>query len=110
MHPDVAIAIDGEAVPVSIERKVGAGYNADGEGVVSREAPATIYAAVQPATGRTLLDAPEGIRSEAKWAAWSRSPMAEDDHLTLATGKFRVMAVAERAEGGFYKAWLGGIK
>lgn len=110
MDADVAIAIDGEAVLCSIARRIGDSYNADGEGVASYAGPAPIYAAVQPATGRQLMDVPEGVREEARWLAWSRDAMANDDRMTIADGEHRIVYVWPRADGGYYKAALGRIK
>lgn len=105
---DVAIAIDGEAVNVVLTREGAGSYNADGEWVSG--APVTIdpfRAAVQPASGRQLMDLPEGIRAEARWLAWSRSEIRLDDTIAHGGSNYRVMFVWPRMEGGFWRAALG---
>lgn len=104
---DVAIAIDGEAVNVALSRKAAGSYNSDGDFVPGAEAPSTIRAAVQPASGRQLMDLPEGIRNEARWLAWSRSEIRLDDKLTHSGSVYRVMFVWPRMEGGFHRAAMG---
>lgn len=104
---DVAIAIDGEAVSVSLKRKAAGTYNADGEFVPGAETTSTIRAAIQPASGRQLMDLPEGIREEARWLAWSRSEIRLDDEITHAGSRYRVMFVWPRAEGAFWRAAMG---
>ncbi|MBN9074299.1 MAG: hypothetical protein J0H34_22405 [Rhizobiales bacterium] len=104
---DVAIAIDGEAVNVSLTRKAAGDYNADGEFVPGAPSTSTIRAAVQPASGRQLMDLPEGIRNEARWLAWSRSEIRLDDEMTQGGSRYRVMFVWPRAESGFWRAAMG---
>ena len=104
---DVAIAIDGEAVNVTIERKAAGAYDGDGKWVAGAETTSTIRAAVQPASGRQLMDLPEGIRNEARWLAWSRSEIRMDDTVVHAGSTYRVMFLWPRAEGSFWRAAMG---
>lgn len=104
---DVAIAIDDEAVDVSLKRKATGSYDANGDFVAGGETTSTIRSAIQPASGRQLMDLPEGIRSEARWLAWSRSEIRLDDTLVHSGSNYRVMFVWPRAEGGFWRAALG---
>ena len=104
---DVAIAIDEEAVDVSLKRKATGTYNADGDFVPGGETTSPIRAAIQPASGRQLMDLPEGIRNEARWLAWSRSEIRLDDTIAHSGSNYRVMFVWPRADGGFWRAALG---
>lgn len=104
---DVAIAIDGEAVNVSLTRKAAGSYNADGNFVPGAPTTSTVRAAVQPASGRQLMDLPEGLREEARWLVWSRSEIRMDDTIAHSGQSFRVMFVWPRMEGGFWRAAMG---
>lgn len=108
---DVAIAIDGEAVNVALTRCADGEYDDGGDWIPG--APVTIdpfRAAIQPASGRQLMDLPEGIRSEARWLAWSRAEIRMDDTIAHGGLPYRVMFVWPRAEGGFWRAALGLLK
>lgn len=104
---DVAVAIDGEAVNVSLKRKAAGHYDDDGNFVPAAETTATIRAAVQPASGRELMDLPEGLREEARWLVWSRSEIRIDDTIVHRGQPFRVMFAWPRMEGGFWRAAMG---
>lgn len=107
---DVALAIDGEAVNVTLKRKAAGYYDDDGNWVPGAPTTSTIRAAVQPASGRQLEDLPDGIRNEARWLVWSRSEIRLDDQITHAGSNYRVMFVWPRADGGFHRAALGLLK
>lgn len=107
---DVAIAIDGEAVNVSLIRKASGHYNNDGDWVDGASTTTSIRAAIQPASGRQLEDLPDGIRNEARWLVWSRSEIRLDDKVTHASSNYRIMHVWPRAEGGFWRAAAGLLK
>lgn len=107
---DVAIAIDGEAVNVSLSREALGQYDDDGNWIPGAPSTSTVRAAVQPASGRQLMDLPEGIRNEARWLAWSRSEIRLDDEITYAGSRYRVMFVWPRLEGGFHRAAMGLLK
>ena len=104
---DVAIAIDGEAVPVTITTLAAGSYNDTGDWVEGSATSTSIMATIQPVSGNQLKDMPEGIRTEAGWVAWSRSVIALDDVITSSGVTYRVLYVWPRAEGGFYRAALG---
>ena len=104
---DVAIAIDGESVPVTITTRAAGAYNDTGDWIDGAPTTASIMAAIQPVSGNQLKDMPEGIRTEAGWVAWSRSAIALDGVISHAGVTYRVLFVWPRAEGGFYRAALG---
>lgn len=107
---DVAIAIDGEAVNVSLTRRAAGAYDDDGNRVPGAPATSTIRAAIQPASGRQLEDLPDGIRNEARWLLWSRSEIRLDDEVGHAGSRYRVMHVWPRADGSFFRAAAGLLK
>jgi hypothetical protein len=104
---DVAIAIDGEAANVTLKREGEGAYNDDGDFVPGAKSDSTIRAAVQPASGRQLMDLPEGLREEARWLIWSRAEILKDDTIVHGGQSFRVMFVWPRAEGVFWRAAMG---
>lgn len=107
---DVALAIDGEAVNVSLKREAAGHYDGDGNWVPGSATTSTIRAAIQPASGRQLEDLPDGIRNEARWLVWSRSEIRLDDEITHGGSCYRVMHVWPRADGGFWRAAAGLLK
>lgn len=107
---DVALAIDGEAVNVSLTRRAASAYDDDGNRVPGTPTTSTIRAAIQPASGRQLEDLPDGIRNEARWLVWSRSEIRLDDEIGHAGSRYRVMHVWPRFEGGFWRAAAGLLK
>jgi hypothetical protein len=100
-------AIDRRAKPVTLKRRAAGTFNADGEAVLGVETSNTIQAVVQPASGRSLEDMPEGVRQEARYLAWSRSEIRNDDQIIHAGLTYRVVYVWPRLEGGFYRAAMG---
>lgn len=110
---DVAFAIDSEAVDVvrhGIAAADGAYDDETGKWVPGVAVDSTIAATIQPATGRNLIDAPEGVRTDARFAAWSRVAIVENDEITYAGDRYRVIWVAPRPQDGFTKAALGKLK
>lgn len=107
---DVALAIDGEAVNVSLKRNAAGHYDQNGKWIPGVPSTSTIRAAIQPASGRQLEDLPDGIRNEARWLVWSRAEIRLDDVITHGTSSYRVMFVWPRADGGFHRAALGLLK
>ncbi len=107
---DVAIAIDGEAVDVSLKRSAEGSYDGDGNWVAGAATTSTIRAAIQPASGRKLDDLPDGIRNEARWLVWSRSEVRLDDEIGHNGSRYRIVYVWPRAEGGFWRAAAGLLK
>lgn len=110
---DVAIAIDAEAVSVSLTKRAAGGFNADGDFVPGTATAASIKAAIFPyadgnqKAGNLIEDESEGIRTEAEWTMWTRSAVAVDDQVTYGGVDYRVIKVRPRIEGGFYRAILG---
>lgn len=109
---DVAFAIDAEAVTVTLHTVATAGgaYNAGGEWVPNASVDMPIAATVQPATGRNLNDAPEGVRTDARYAIWSRVSIAENDEITYSGKRYRVTWIADRPQDGFVKGAMGKLK
>jgi hypothetical protein len=105
---DVAIAIDGESVGMSLTRRAPDTYDPNtGKGVDGASTTTSIRAVIQPATGNQLRDLPEGVRTEAQWLLWSRSEVLLDDVVTHKGVEYRVVYVWPRDEGAFYRAALG---
>lgn len=110
---DLALAIDGEAVNVTLTRKASGHHDQTpgsatfGNWIPGAPSTTTIRAAVQPASGRQLMDLPEGLREEARWLVWSRSEIRKDDTIVHGGQSFRVMFVWPRMEGGFWRAAMG---
>lgn len=110
---DVAMAIDGEAVNVTLTREAAGHYDQTpgsptfGKWISGAPANSTIRAAIQPASGRKLEDLPDGIRNEARWLVWSRSELRLDDEINSAGARYRIMHVWPRMEGGFWRAAAG---
>lgn len=100
------LAIMAEAVPVTHETTAGA-YNAAGKWVKSAAVPVTIMATVQPASGRQLMDLPEGLRTEAKYFAWSGTALVVDDVVIYAGSRYRVIYTWPRPADSFTRAALG---
>ena len=104
---DVAIAIDGESVPMTRTRVAPGYYNNDGEYVPGGPVTDPIRAAIQPIKGNQLIDVPEGIRTEARWLCWGRASLVVDDVITHKGITYRVLFDWPRDEGAFYRAALG---
>lgn len=108
---DVSIAIDAEAIGMSLIRPTEGSYDEGGNYVPAMEASTTIRGAIFPISGSDLRDLEEGIRTEATAVLWSRKLLLEGDIIETSTGKFRIIKVYNRGkEGGYNKAVLGGIK
>lgn len=104
---DLGFVIDAEAVPVQLVSKAGGYYDADGKWHKVTDAPRSIMATVQPATGRTLRDLPEGVRDEARFILWSRHNVNLDDVVIYKGREWRVIFEWDRDEGVFTRAALG---
>lgn len=83
-------------------------YDADGNGVKGAEsAPVDIKADVQPVSGKTLQDLPEGVRDEVEHVLWTPFDL-QTDHVVLFQGnRHRVVKIWSRREDGFTKAAIG---
>lgn len=104
---DVAIAIDGEAVNVTLSREAAGHWDDDGNWVPGAPVPSTIRAAIQPASGRHLEDLPDGIRNEARWLVWSRSELKLEDRIGHGGSTYKIMHLWPRHDGGFWRAAAG---
>lgn len=109
MNLSVTPAIDALATPVVIKSRLAGYYGDDGEYRNGHTTETTISAVVQPINGFELMDLPEGIREQAKYAIWSRSAIANDQIIVNRGIEYRVMKVSERPEGGYTKAILGSL-
>lgn len=107
---DVAIAIDAEAIDLTLKRNGPATFDLDGNYVFPGATTTTIRGMVQPASGRRLMDLPEGIRYEAQFLLWSRSEIRADDVVTHAGSNYRVMYIWPRLADGFTRAAMGLVK
>lgn len=112
---DVAIAIDAESRPVVL-RKLTSDYDPDtGKAIISNAGYPTIRAAIQPMNGKDSRDLPEGIRTEAKFLAWSREDLKLNDVIAdkvspIVTELFKIIFVwPRRPIDGFSKVALGFI-
>lgn len=104
---DVAIAIDGEAINVT-RRVVTNGYT---NGYATESvADTTISATVQPASGRQLMDVPEGVRAEASYLIWTRVAIALGDRFVFEGLEFKCVYVWPRPSDGFTRGALGQYK
>lgn len=100
---DVAEAIDAEAVPVTLRTRAVGSYDAAGNGVPGAVTVAPAMAAIQPVSGRVLLDLPEGIRAEVSLVGWSRSSVADGNEIVYGGETFRVVHTWPRPADGFTK-------
>lgn len=107
---DVADAIDGEAVTVNY-RTVTANFDqSTGKTPKTLGDPVSISAAIQPASGRQLMDVPEGVRTEARFIAWSRSTLALDAQIQYDGEWYRILYTWPRPQDGFTRAAMGRLK
>lgn len=106
---DVAVAIDAEAIDVTRIAIANAGGDYVRGKWIPKVSPPTssIRATVQPVSGRTLNDLPEGIRSTAKYTIWTRSALVENDEVAIGADRFRVTHVWPRPVDGFNRGVLG---
>jgi hypothetical protein len=108
---DVALAIDAEAVTVQWFASIGAGsYGTDGKWSPGSGTSTDIQAAIQPATGRNLVDAPEGIRAESDFAIWTRSAIVLNQQIAYDGERYKIIWLAPRPQDGFRKGALGKVK
>lgn len=100
------LAILAEAESVTHERMVGA-YDAKGKWVPGVATIGAIMATVQPASGRQLMDMPEGIRTEAKYVMWSEKATVVDDIVIYGGQRYKVLYTWPRRADSFTRAALG---
>lgn len=107
---DVAEAIDAEAITVQ-HRTIVEGFDqTTGKRAKTPSAPVDIQAAVQPASGRQLMDVPEGLRTEARFIAWSRTTINENDQIQYDGKWWRVVYRWPRPQDGFNRVAIGMLK
>jgi hypothetical protein len=105
---DVAIAIDMEETQVTLRTRSGGYYQSGGQWVPGAVTDTVFDAAVQPADAKQLKDLPEGLRGEARYLLWTRTPLSLDDLIVYEGDTFRIMHVWNRQrDGGYTKAALG---
>lgn len=107
-----ATAVDQEAnASITIRSKSGA-WSTDGKWVEGPDAETeAIPAVVQPATGRKLMDLPEGVRAQAQHFLWTRFPLALGNIVLYAGAQWRVVYVWDRSvEAGYTRAAIGKLK
>lgn len=101
---DVAIAIDAEAVAVTFYPPPAATYDERGNAVFgAAPAPLAGAAAIQPVSGRVLMDLPEGIRLEVSLVGWARTMVAPQWEILYGGEKYRVVHIWPRPMDGFTK-------
>jgi hypothetical protein len=113
-----AIAIDLLAGPAKRIRKSAGGY-VDGRWAEGAPFTTDIVACIQPVTPNDLAQLPEGERTEASVAIWSRTEIrtasvdnqTEADLIEDSDGvRYKVIRVFSRKEGGYTKAIGGRVK
>ena len=78
-------------------------YDADGKAVKGT--------AIQPTSGRQLLDVPEGVRTKATSFLWIRASVKVRDEIeTSNAAAYKVVHLWPREEAGFNRAALGLLK
>lgn len=107
---DVAEAIDGEAVAVKYRTVAPSFDQSTGKTAKLPTVPVEIRAVIQPASGRQLMDVPEGVRTEARYLAWSRAALVEDGQILYFGEWFRIVYSWPRPQDGFYRAAIGRLK
>ncbi|QJD54316.1 hypothetical protein [Aminobacter phage Erebus] len=103
---DLGFVIEAEAQPAVFERKSGGNY-VEGDWIANAANVVNTTATIQPASGRQLMDVPEGVRAEARFLLWTRSELALDDVVIYGGARYRVVYTWPRPEGGFNRAALG---
>lgn len=96
---DVGLAIDAEAINLTLQSvaAAGGGYAGSGKWVPNTPAQTTIRGTVQPMNGRALADMPEGVRENAKHLVWSRTDVQVNDVIVGYRNKnWRISFVYER--------------
>nr|QIG67145.1 hypothetical protein EVB34_040 [Rhizobium phage RHph_TM26] len=99
---DVAEAIDEEAVQVAW-RTFAADTYSHGNLVPGAATPSTLWAMIQPASGRTMSDVPEGLRVEVALVGWSRTSVAVDNEIDYGGETYRVGWVKPWPMGNYTK-------
>ena len=108
MIPSLADIVLEEAVPISLRRKSGGGYDVNGEWTGEVETVSTIQATIQPVTNaNALLSLPEGEREDVRYFLWTTEALALDDVVTYGGDDYRISRLWVRPEGGFTKAAVG---
>lgn len=104
---DVAQAIDDETVDGVLKVRNVDTYDAGGNAVLGAVTSTQIRIVVQPVTGKMLMDLPEGVRDQVKYAIWTRSEISMDNEIVYDGETYRVMYLWPRPIDGFFKAGIG---
>ena len=107
---DVAEAIDAEAEACTFYQPGNDDYDEDGRAIIGGLEAHPAYAAVQPVSGRVLLDLPEGLRSEVSMVGWSRMMVDVNWQMEQHGVRYRVRHLWPRPLDGFGKFALSRIK
>ena len=106
---DVGQAIDEEAVTVTLKAAAPGTYDAGGNyvpGALPDPLP-EIQAAIQPVSGSSLRDLPEGIREDVSLVGWTRSSVAVQNEIIYGGSTYRIAFVWPRPVDGFNKFAMG---
>ena len=106
---EVAAAIDAEAEPVVLRTRGADTYDDAGNAVPGSWTSTQGQAAIQPASGRSLQDLPEGIRSQVSYVGWTRLPVAEDNEIIYRGSSYRVVNTRPRVMDGFTRFAMGRV-
>lgn len=99
---DVAEAIDEEGTTVTFRTFAPDTYN-HGKLVPGAATPGSLWAMIQPASGRTMSDVPEGLRVEVAYVGWSRTAVAVDNEIDYGGETYRVGWVKPWPMGNYTK-------
>lgn len=109
-----ALAIDMVAVTTAVLTRFAAGGFVDGKWTEGSPSTYSIRIADQPPAPRDLERLPEGERTKEFRSVWTRAVLrtadetakTSADELTFKGGTWKVVAVFDRAEGGYTKAMV----
>lgn len=104
------LAIDLQTISIGVLHSKTPGSYDHGKWVPGAPISNTLRGVIQPATGRQLMDVPEGVRTEANYIVWSRQAIVEDDTITYKGKDHRVVWLWPRDEDSFYRAAIGMTK
>lgn len=103
MHPDVAKAIDQESVAAEYQPPASGQYDEKGNWIADTSEKVKVKIAVQPVTGNSLKDLPEGLQPDVSCVGWSRTPVKLDGLIEVWGVKYRILFVWARPMDGFCK-------
>lgn len=100
-----------ETIGLAVITRGADSYDVNGNGVKGADNdPVDIEADIQPVTGKTLQDLPEGMREEVEHFLWTPYDLKTDHKVVYKGLTHRVFKTWERREDGFTKAAIGVIK